>query len=73
MAVDHDSRRLVWVAVVRDKATLEQFFQLLGEERSALINLVSANASHWIASVVRERCLNAILCADAFHLVALGD
>ncbi len=70
VVVDHDSGRLVWAAVGRDKATLEQFFDLLGEERSALITLVSADAAEWIATVVRERCANATLCADAFHMVA---
>ena len=70
VVVDHDSGRLVWAAVGRDKETLEQFFELLGGERSARIRLVSADAAEWIASVVHERCLNATLCADAFHMVA---
>ncbi len=70
VVVDHDSGRLVWAAVGRDKATLEGFFDLLGEERSSLIKLVSADAAEWIATVVRERCANATLCADAFHMVA---
>jgi transposase len=70
VVVDHDTGRLVWVAVGRDKGTLESFFDLLGEERSALIRLVSADAAEWIATVVAERCPNATLCADAFHVVA---
>ncbi len=69
VVVDHDSGRLIWVAVGRDKATLESFFELLGEERSALIRLVSADAAEWIRSVVADRCPNATLCADAFHVV----
>ena len=70
VVVDHDSGRLVWAAVGRDKATLEQFFDLLGEERSHLVKLVSADAAEWIATVVAERCPDATLCADAFHMVA---
>ena len=70
VVVDHDTGRLVWAAVGRDKATLEQFFDLLGEERSALVKLVSADAAEWIATVVGERCPNATLCADAFHMVS---
>ncbi len=70
VVVDHDSGRLVWAAVGRDKATLESFFDQLGEERSAQISLVSADAAEWIATVVKERCTNATLCADAFHMVA---
>ena len=57
--------------VGRDKATLEQFFDLLGEERSHLVKLVSADAAEWIATVVAERCPNATLCADAFHMVSV--
>jgi transposase len=70
IVVDHDTGRLVWVAVGRDKATLGQFFDLLGEERSHLVKLVSADAAEWIATVVAERCPNATLCADAFHMVS---
>jgi len=69
VVVDHDSGRLVWAAVGRDKATLESFFDELGVDRCALIRLVSADAAEWIATVVHERCPNATLCADAFHVV----
>jgi transposase len=70
VVVDHDSRRLVWAAPGRDKATLRGFFDLLGEERSATVTHVSADAADWIADVVTERAPNAIRCADAFHVVA---
>ncbi len=33
VVVDHDSGRLVWAAPGRDKATVEAFFDALGEER----------------------------------------
>jgi transposase len=70
VVVDHDSGRLVWAAVGRDKKTLESFFDVLGEQRSAAIRLVSADAAEWIATVVAARCPNATLCADPFHIVA---
>jgi transposase len=69
VVVDHDSRRLVWAAVGRDKQTLQGFFELLGEERSAEISLVSADGAEWIAGVVAEKAPNATLCIDAFHVV----
>jgi transposase len=69
VAVDHDSGRLIWAAAGRDKKTLREFFDLLGPERSAAIRLVSADAAEWIGSVVAERCENATLCIDAFHVV----
>ena len=70
VVVDHDSRRLIWAAAGRDKATLRRFFDLLGVERCALVTHVSADAATWIADVVAERCANAVQCADAFHVVA---
>lgn len=70
VVVDHDSRRLIWAAPGRDKATLRTFFDALGPERSAQITHVSADAAEWIADVVAERCPNAVRCADAFHVVA---
>jgi transposase len=68
VVVDHDSGRLVWAAVGRDEKTLRTFFDELGESRCAAITLVSADAAEWIATVVRERCQNATLCLDPFHI-----
>ncbi|MGH3732155.1 MAG: ISL3 family transposase [Acidimicrobiales bacterium] len=68
IVVDHDSGRLVWAAVGRDKATLGTFFDLLGDERSGLITIVTADGAEWIAQVVAERCANATLCIDNFHV-----
>jgi transposase len=70
VVVDHDSRRLIWAAPGRDKATLRTFFDQLGADRCAQITHVSADAADWIADVVAERCPNAVQCADAFHVVA---
>jgi transposase len=70
VVVDHDSRRLIWAAPGRDKATLRRFFDIVGEQRCARITHVSADAADWIAAVVAERCPNAVRCADAFHVVA---
>ena len=69
VVVDHDTGRLVWAAPGRDKATLETFFDALGEERSAQITHVSADGADWISTVVAERCPNAVRCADPFHVV----
>ena len=69
VVVDHDSGRLVWAAPGRDKATLGAFFDALGPERCELITHVSADGADWIATVVAARCLNAIGCADPFHVV----
>jgi transposase len=69
VVVDHDSGRLVWAAAGRDVATLGRFFDQLGPERCGAITHVSADGAHWIERVVRKRCPEALLCADAFHVV----
>ena len=68
--VDHETGRLVWAAPGRDKATLNQFFDLLGPDRCAQITHVSADAAPWIADVVAARCPNAVRGADPYHVVA---
>jgi transposase len=70
IVVDHDSGRLVWAAPGRDKATLNAFFDALGEQRCAAVTHVSADGADWIASVVAARCPQAVRCADPFHVVA---
>jgi transposase len=69
VVVDHDSGRLVWAAPGRNDATLEQFFDELGDERSAQITHVTADAADWIGRVVAKRCPNALQAADPFHVV----
>jgi transposase len=70
VVVDHDSSRLVWAAPGRDEATLERFFEQLGEERCKQIMYVSADAASWIGNVVERRCPNAVRCLDAYHVVS---
>jgi transposase len=69
IVVDHDTGRLVWAAKGHDKKTLEGFFDLLGDEGSAGIRLVSCDAQEWIGDVVALRGKNATICLDAFYLV----
>ena len=70
VVIDHDSGRLLWAAAGHDAKTLNGFFDLLGEERCAAIELVSADAATWIRNAVRDRCPNAKLCLDPFHVVS---
>ena len=69
VVVDHDTGRLVWAAAGRNEATLEGFFELLGEARCAHITHISADGAEWIARVVARRCPTAVRCADPFHVV----
>ena len=55
VVVDHDSGRLVWAAPGRNSATLAQFFDVLGEERSQQLTHVSGDGADWIAKTVARR------------------
>jgi transposase len=70
VVICHDTKRLVWAAPGRDRATVGAFFDALGPERSALLTHVSADGADWIGYVVGKRAPNAIRCADAFHVVS---
>jgi len=68
-AVDHDTGRLVWAHPGRDRKTVEQFLDLLGKARCGEIELVSCDDADWITKPVGERCKNALVCLDPFHIV----
>lgn len=69
IVVDHDTGRLIWAAPGNDKATLQQFFELLGPARCGQLTHVSADAAAWIARVVEDYCPAAVRCADPFHVI----
>jgi len=71
VVVDHHTGRLVWAAAGRDRKTVLQFFDALGEERCKQIELVSCDMASWIAGPVAERCPAAVRCVDPFHVVQL--
>jgi transposase len=70
--VDHDTGRLVWVGPGRDKATVLKFLDLLGKERCHQLKLISCDMASWITGPVGERCPNANVCYDPFHLIKLS-
>ena len=70
VVVDHDTGRLVWAGKDRTAETLRRFFDDLGPEHAAALTHVSADGAEWIHTVVGERAPPAVLCLDAFHVVA---
>ena len=72
VVVDHHTGRLVWAAPGRDRKTVEQFLDLLGDERCAQIELVSCDMASWVTIPVAERCPNAQVCLDPFHVIKLA-
>jgi transposase len=73
VVTDHDTGRLVWAGDGRSRATLRGFFDQLGPERSALITHASADGADFIEEVVIQRCPNAVLAADPFHVVSWAN
>lgn len=69
VVVDHDSHQLVWAGEGKTMATLDRFFDLLGEQGCAQISHVSADGADWISKVVSRRCPTAVRAADPFHVV----
>ena len=72
VVVDHHSGRLVWAAPGRDRKTVEKFLDLLGEQRCAELELVSCDMASWITIPIAERCPNAEVCLDPFHVIKLA-
>ena len=70
VVVDHDSGRLVWAGKDRNQHTLGRFFDDLGGQRAAQLTHVSADGAEWIHDVVTARAPQAVLCLDAFHVIA---
>ena len=62
----------MWAREGRDKKTVVGFFDELGAERTAKIRLVSSDLGDWITRAVGERCPQATLCLDPYHVVALA-
>lgn len=69
VVVDHDRRRLIHAVDGANKTTLAAFFDRLGPERTTAITHVSADGAPWITRLVEQRCPQATLCADTFHVV----
>jgi transposase len=69
IVTDHDTGKVAWIGKGRDQATVNAFFDALGEERAALLTHVSADGAEWIHPVVKSRAPQASLCLDAFHIV----
>jgi transposase len=59
----------VWAAAGRDRKTVERFLDELGQQRCDQLELVSGDMAAWVAGPIGERCANAELCLDPFHIV----
>lgn len=69
MVVDHRTGRLVWAHPGRNRKPVQKFLDLLGNESSKQIRSVSCDDSEWITRPVAERCPDAVICLDPWHIV----
>jgi transposase len=69
MVTDHGTGRVVWARPGRNQDTVRAFFEDLGERAAALTH-VSCEGAEWIHDVITERAPQAVICLDAFHVVA---
>ena len=68
--VDHNTGGIVWCAPGRNAATLQVFFDLLGE-RKLTIRAVSIDMAGGYQQAIRESIPRAEICFDPFHVVRL--
>jgi transposase len=70
--VDHESGAIVWCAAGRNAATLQRFFDELGDRRES-IRAVSIDMAGGYAKAIRDNIPEAEICFDPFHVVRLGQ
>ena len=71
VVADHDTGRIVWLAKGRNAATLQAFFDEIGERR-ATIRAVSIDMSGSYEKAIRDSVPQAEVCFDPFHVVRVA-
>jgi len=64
--------RVVWAEPGHTKETLGKFFDELGQKRAAELETVSVDLSPTFTAVLKERCPNAVIVYDRFHVQRLA-
>jgi len=62
--------RVVWTGTGRSQAVVASFFTDLGPARAAGLTHVACDGADWIHPVVAEHAPDALICLDAYHVVA---
>ncbi len=68
--IDAGCTRLLWIGKERTVATFNQFFDMIGAEKTKGIEFVCSDMWRPYLRVIRERCTNALNILDRFHVVA---
>jgi transposase len=73
IVVDHDRKRVVWARKGRDSGTLAEFFDELGPERTASIELATIDMAAGYIKTLEERAPGAQIVFDRFHVQRLAS
>lgn len=73
VVVDHCSGAVIWIRDGTTGATFEEFFDFIGPEAAAGIELVSMDLDRAYIGAAQRRATNARICFDPFHVVALAN
>lgn len=71
--VDHATRRVVWAKEGKSSDTLNAFFDELGKDRAAKIEIVTIDMSTAFIKSIREKVQNAQIVFDLFHVLNLAS
>jgi transposase len=72
IVVDHHTGNVVWADEGKDSATLDRFFDKLGADQATRLTAVSCEVGRAYPKSVAEHALQATICWEAFHVVALA-
>jgi transposase len=73
VVVDHDTGRVIWVGEGKSSKALGAFFEELGPERAASIELVSIDMSAAFIKAIQEAVPHAQIVFDRFHVARLAQ
>ena len=73
VVVNHDTRKVIWVAEGKSAETLMGFFRELGPERLASIEIVTLDLSAAYQKALREALPEAQMVFDKFHIAQLAQ
>ena len=71
LVTDHTGKKIVWGAEGKDTATLDRFFDELGDPGAEQLEAVSMDMGSAFNKNVRTRAPKAVICIDPFHAVKL--
>jgi transposase len=68
--IEDGCKRLLWVGLERTEASLRDFFELLGEQRSKALQFICSDMWKPYLKVIAEKAGQAVHVLDRFHIMA---